>query len=81
MKYQKTNQHNCYIIVMESNTIATGNKTKKQIVLEKLNKVNLSKNEKFLILYLSGYKLNEENKLSLENYLQTKGIKKNSLAF
>lgn len=64
-----------------SNTIATGNKTKKQIVLEKLNKVNLSKNEKFLILYLSGYKLNEENKLSLENYLQTKGIKKNSLAF
>lgn len=62
------------------NIQATEKNSRKELVLQELNKMRLSKNEKLLVLYLSGYKLSEENKIQLESYLRTKGIKEESLA-
>ena len=62
------------------NIQATEKNSRKELVLQELNKMRLSKNEKLLVLYLSGYKLSEENKIQLESYLKTKGIKEESLA-
>ena len=62
------------------NIQATEKNSRKELVLQELNKMRLSKNEKLLVLYLSGYKLSEENKIQLESYLKTKGINEKSLA-
>lgn len=62
------------------NIQTTEKNSRKELILQELNKMRLSKNEKLLVLYLSGYKLSEENKIQLESYLKTKGINEKSLA-
>ena len=58
----------------------TEKETRKNLVLKEINKMNLNRSEKLMLLYLSGYKLSEENKVQLERYLKNNNIDTKSLA-
>ena len=66
-----------YLINLEkiSSIKATEKDNKKDLIIKELNKTNLSKSEKLLILYLKGYNLNDSNKSVLQTFLNSKGIK------
>ena len=54
---------------------ANKNKTKKELILEALNKYkNYSKQEKLLMLYISGFSVSDNNKQDLKRYLSQKGM-------
>lgn len=54
---------------------ATKNKTRKELILEALNKYkNYSKQEKLLMLYISGLSVSDNNKQDLKRYLSQKGM-------
>lgn len=56
-------------------------KTRKELVLEKINKMtNLSRAEKLLLVYLNGFKLTDTNKVVLQNYLSQKSITNKDVA-
>lgn len=53
-----------------SNIEATKNKTRKELVLEKINKMSgYTKAEKLLLVYLCGFTLSDNNKTKLRQYL------------
>lgn len=57
-----------------SNIEATKNKTRKELVLEKINKMSgYTKAEKLLLVYLCGFSLSENNKMLIQNYLAQNG--------
>ena len=62
------------------NITSTDTESRKDLVLKEINQMKYTKNEKLFILYLSGYKLSEQNKIALERYLSTKGVNTKSLA-
>jgi hypothetical protein len=57
----------------------TNLKSKKKIVQEYINKLRLSKAEKYLIYYLAGYSLNEENQALVIKHLRLKGLKQKEI--
>lgn len=57
-----------------SNIEATKNKTRKELVLEKINKMKgYTKAEKLLLIYLCGFSLSDTNKTVLQSFLTQKG--------
>lgn len=63
-----------------SNIEATKKKTRKELVLEQINKLKgYTKQEKLLIAWLCGYSLTKENKVSLGNYLIKSGGNKKAI--
>jgi hypothetical protein len=57
-----------------SNIEATKNKTRKELVLERINKMRgYTKAEKLLLFYLCGFSLSETNKTVLQSFLTQKG--------
>ena len=49
-------------------------KTRKELVVEYINKLKLTRQEKLLIMHLAGYGLNDQNKNVLSMYLRGKGM-------
>ena len=50
-------------------------KTRKDLVIDYVNKQkSLTKQEKVLAMYLAGYKLSDNNKVTLKKYLASKGV-------
>ena len=71
---------NKYVLAM--NTISSisdnGKKTRKELVIEYVNKLRgFTRQEKLLLLHLLGYKTNDSNTKQLKSYLTSKGVKKN----
>ena len=71
---------NKYVFAM--NTISgisdNGKKTRKELVIEYVNKLRgFTRQEKLLLLHLLGYKTNDSNTKQLKSYLTSKGVKKN----
>lgn len=57
-----------------SNIEATKNKTRKELVLERINKMRgYTKAEKLLLIYLCGFSLSDTNKTVLQSFLTQKG--------
>ena len=48
--------------------------TRKVVVQSYINSLRLNKNEKYLLNYLAGYKLSEENQAFVVNYLRSQGM-------
>lgn len=55
---------------------STTSKTKKELVTEYINKLKISKAEKYLLYMLAGYKLSDDKKKTVKQFLILKGIKK-----
>jgi hypothetical protein len=53
--------------------------TRKEAVQKYINKLPIPRNEKFLLMYLAGYKLPEDKMRIVKNLLRNKGISKTSL--
>ena len=73
---------NKYVGVLANlnNIEATKKKTRKELVLEQINKLKgYTKQEKLLIAWLCGYSLTKENKVSLGNYLIKSGGNKKAI--
>jgi hypothetical protein len=53
----------------------TFNKTKKAVVQGYINRLNIPKGQKYLIYYLAGYSVSDENKKHIEMYLKVNGLR------
>lgn len=68
----------CYLTKI-GNIKATKQESRKQLVEKYINKLPISKNEKYLLYFLSGYKLSETQQKELERYLKNIGINSNTI--
>lgn len=60
-----------------NNIEVVGNKTKKDLIIAKLNKdKSISKEDKLLLMYLLGYTMDEKNEKTLKQYFERKGVDK-----
>ena len=73
-----------YISILQktSSITETKKKTRKELVIDYINKLQLSKQEKILLMYLAGYSVTGNSQKTLSSYLQSKGAShKDALAF
>lgn len=62
-----------------ANITETSKMTRKDAVQKYINKLPISRNEKFTLFYLAGYKLTEDKQRIVKNFLRSKGVSRKTL--
>ena len=74
--YNNFNVNNLVYLAHINELKSSENETKKEKVQRYINSLRLPAGEKYLLYYLSGYKLSERNQLILKSFLSSKGLPK-----
>ena len=74
VKYIDSGKFASYLAKIDGLKASTTSGSKKEVVQAYINRTGLTKNEKYLLAHLAGYSISDEAKVSVINYLRSKGM-------